>query len=196
MNATGRAQRSARVRTAPHVVLLAALMTGALALVACSAPPKESAPPPAAAAKPAEPAVTPTLSFNALMVSLVDNAGHVLWDAEKEGFAPKDDADWVEIEDHGVQLAAAATLLQVGGTGPADNGWVQQVGWKANAQAMGVAGLAASSAAKARNKEALVKANSDLVAACEGCHKQFKPSLPTEGLAHQRPHSESHKSNR
>ena len=183
-------------RNVPWTLVLTGLMTGSLAFAACSTPPKESAPAPAAAAKPAEPAVTPTLSFNALMVSLIDNAGHVLWDVEKEGFAPKDDADWLEVEDHGVQLAAAATLLQLGGTGPADNGWVQQVGWKTNAQAMGVAGMAASAAAKARNKEALVKANGELVAACEGCHKQFKPSLPTEGLAHQRPHSESHKSNR
>jgi cytochrome c556 len=130
------------------------------------------------------------------MVALVDNAGHVLWDVEKAGFSPKDAADWLELENHALQLAAASTLLQVGGTGQADPGWVQQVGWKTNAQAMGAAGLAANAAAKARNKEALVKANSDLVAACEGCHKEFKPELPSEGIAHQRPHSESHKTNR
>jgi cytochrome c556 len=91
---------------------------------------------------------------------------------------------------------AAATLLQTEGAGPADPGWMKQVGWKTNAEAMGRAGMAANAAAKARNKEALVKANSDLVAACEGCHKEFKPTLPTEGIAHQRPHSESHKGNR
>ncbi len=58
---------------------------------------------------------------------------------------------------------------------------------------MGTAALAANAAAKARNKETLIKANGDLVAACESCHKAFKPELPTEGLAHQRPHSDSHK---
>lgn len=183
-------------------VLIPALIGVAIGmtLVGCNAnPPKESEAPSAvvaAAPKPAEPAITPVVSFNALMVTLVDNAGHVLWDVEKQGFSPKDEADWLEVEAHAMQLAAASTVLQVGGTGAADQGWVQQIGWKDNARAMGAAGLAANAAAKARNKEALVKANSDLVTACEGCHKAFKPELPSEGLAHQRPHSESHRSNR
>lgn len=182
-------------------VLIPALLCGAIGMmfVGCNTnPPKEPEAPSAvvAAPKSAEPAITPVVSFNALMVTLVDNAGHVLWDVEKQGFSPKDEADWLEVEAHAMQLAAASTVLQVGGTGAADQGWVQQIGWKDNARAMGAAGLAANAAAKARNKEALVKANSDLVTACEGCHKAFKPELPSEGLAHQRPHSESHRSNR
>lgn len=165
----------------------------------CQSPPQQEAPPPATAVAtppPAAPAVKLPVSYNALMVAMVDNAGHVLWDVEKEGFAPKNDADWLEVEDHAMQLVAASTLLQLEGTGPADAGWVKQTGWKSNAEAMGAAGMAANAAAKAKNKDALIKANGDLVAACEGCHKEFKPTLPTEGLAHQRPHSESHKSNR
>jgi hypothetical protein len=49
------------------------------------------------------------------MVTLIDNASHVLWDVEKKGFAPKDDPDWIEVEDHSMQLEAAATWLQLGG---------------------------------------------------------------------------------
>ena len=41
---------------------------------------------------------------------MIDNSGHVLWDAEKEAGAPKDNADWLELEDHATQLAAAGTL--------------------------------------------------------------------------------------
>jgi hypothetical protein len=186
------------LRVSSFGAMTGAVLLGALGVVGCESttPPQEAAAPPAAVEAPAPPMVKPTLSFNAMMVSWIDNAGHVLWDVEKEGFAPKDDADWLEVEDHGIQLAAAATLLQLGGTGQADDGWVKQVGWASNAQAMGAAGMAASAAAKAKDKAALVKANSDLVAACEGCHKQFKPNLPTEGLSHQRAHSESHKDNR
>ncbi len=170
---------------------------GAAIVSSCQSPPQQEAPPPtsaAAATPPAEPAIKLPVSYNALMVAMVDNAGHVLWDIEKEGFAPKNDADWLEVEDHAMQLVAASTLLQLEGSGPADAGWVKQVGWKSNAEAMGAAGMAANAAAKAKNKDALVKANGEVVAACEGCHKAFKPTLPTEGLTHQRPHSESHKS--
>ncbi|MGE3508708.1 MAG: hypothetical protein AB7N65_07475 [Vicinamibacterales bacterium] len=152
---------------------------------------------PAAAATPAPvPVPTPRLSVNALMVTMIDNSGHVLWDAEKDGFAPKDEADWIEIEDHAMQLTAAGTLLQLGGTGQADMGWIRQVGWKENSELMSDAALAALSAAKGRNLQSLVAANGKLVESCEGCHKAFKPDAPTEGLAHQRPHSESHASNK
>ena len=168
--------RSAGKRTL-FVVWTAALLAGCNANVAN---------------QPAVPAFTPVVSLNALMVTWIDNAGHVMWDVEKEGFAPKNEADWIELEDHATQLAAAGSLIQMGGTGQADAGWVQQVGWKTNAQAMTAAALAGVSAAKSRNLEALIKANGELVTTCEGCHKAFKPELPSEGILHQRPHSESH----
>lgn len=132
----------------------------------------------------------PRVSINALIVTMIDNSGHVLWDAEKEGMAPKDDADWTEIEDHATQLAAAGTLIQLGGTGQADMGWVRQVGWKEDAERLSEAALAAAAAARSRNIDALIKANGTLVETCETCHKAFKPSAPSEGLSHQRPHSD------
>lgn len=143
-----------------------------------------------------EPTFTPVVSINELMVTWIDNAGHVLWDVEQKGFAPKNEADWIELEDHATQLAAAGSLIQMGGTGKADPGWIQQVGWKTSAQALTAAALADLAAAKSRNLEGVIKANGDLVASCETCHKAFKPEIPSEGILHQRPHSESHKSNR
>jgi hypothetical protein len=169
----------------------------ALFLAGCNANvEKQTATAAESVAKPVEPAFTPAVSINALMVTWIDNAGHVLWDVEKKEFAPKNEADWIELEDHATQLAAAGSLIQMGGTGKADPGWVQQIGWKTSAQALTAAALADLSAAKARNLEGVIKANGDLVAACEACHKAFKPDLPSEGIIHQRPHSESHKSNR
>jgi len=146
--------------------------------------------------KGAAPVFKPAVSINELMVRWIDNAAHVLWDVEKKDFAPKNEADWTELEDHATQLAAAGSLIQMGGTGQADAGWVQQNGWKSNAQALTAAALADLSAAKSRNLSGVIKANGALVAACEGCHKDFKPDLPSEGVVHQRPHSESHKGNR
>ena len=157
---------------------------------------QQAATPPAAAAKPPEPTFTPVVSINALMVTWIDNSGHVLWDVEKKGFAPKDEADWTELEDHATQLAAAGSLIQLGGTGQADPGWVRQIGWKTSAQALTTAALADLAAAKSRNLEAVIKANGDLVLACIACHREFKPELPSEGIVHQRPHSESHEGKR
>jgi hypothetical protein len=41
-----------------------------------------------------------------------------------------------------------------------------------------------SNAGEAKNQQALVAANGQLVEACEGCHKRFKPALPSEGIVH------------
>jgi len=53
---------------------------------------------------------------------------------------------------------------------------------------MSDAGMAARKAAQDKNREALVVANGQLVEACEGCHKEFKPTLPSEGIVHTHAH--------
>jgi cytochrome c556 len=149
------------------------------------------APPAAVAAAP-----TPVLSFNELMVTMVDNAGHVLWDAEKDEFAPRNDADWMELQNHATQVAAASTLIQVAGTGPTDAVWARDPRWREFSQTMAEAAMSGRRAATQKNLKGVVAANTALVQSCEGCHDAFKPDLPTEGIAHQRPHSESHPGNR
>jgi hypothetical protein len=170
-------------------------ITASLLLTACNAPaPTPAATPQAATPPPAAPAVTLNTSYNELMVAWIDNASHVLWDVEKKGFAPKNEADWIEVQDHAIQLAAAGTVIQLPGAGPRDAMWAAEDGWKTNARLLSDAGKTAFAAARDRNLPALIEANGKLVQTCEGCHKQFKPELPSEGIAHQSPHSESHKS--
>jgi Cytochrome C' len=172
-------------------ICLAIVAAGVL-LGACTTQPAAPAQPvDRAPAAPEAPLLN--MSYNELMVTWIDNASHVLWDVEKPGFAPKNEADWLEVEDHATQLAAAGTLIQLQGAGPTDAIWVGQEGWKTNARLMSEAGKAALDAAKTRNLQSLVAANGKLVETCEGCHKQFKPELPSEGIAHQRPHSDSRK---
>jgi hypothetical protein len=121
------------------------------------------------------------------MVAWIDHSGHELWELESEGRAPKTDADWRGAERHATQLAASGTLIALGGTGQADAGWARLPGWKKYSVELTNVGLAARDAARAKNFDALVKANGQLVDLCEGCHKEFKPQLPTEGKSHQ-PH--------
>ena len=157
----------------------------AVSLTSCNAAEKTATSTPS-------PTFTPAVSINALMVTWVDNASHVLWDVERDGNAPKDEADWIDLEDHATQLAAAGSLIQLGGTGQADGGWIRQVGWQTRAEALTKAALAELAAAKSRNLETLVKANGDLVDACQNCHKDFKPELPSEGIVHHPSRSEVH----
>lgn len=128
------------------------------------------------------------VSINAEMVRVVDHAAHQLWNAEKEGMAPKSDADWENIVEHATQIAAAGALIRLEGTGPNDRTFVQQSDWQKFGADVSSAGLAALRAAEAKNQEALVIANGQLVEACEGCHKRFKPALPSEGITHAHGH--------
>jgi cytochrome c556 len=128
--------------------------------------------------------VKPGVSINAVMVALVDHAGHELWEAERDGKAPKTDAHWRRIEEHAVQLVAAGPAITVGGTGVSDGTWVKSPDWTKHAQALSDSALKAVNASKAKNLEALATVNRQLVDSCEGCHKQFKPELPTEGIVH------------
>jgi hypothetical protein len=162
------------------------LAAGTVWLAGCSAPAEPPAPAPAVETTPAVP--PPQVSINAEMVSFVDHAGHALWDVEREGKAPKTDADWANVEEHATQLAAGGNLIMLGGGGPNDLVWAQSPLWRQWARALSDAGMAAIAASHDKNFDALVAANGRLVEACEGCHQEFKPELPSEGLVHTHAH--------
>jgi hypothetical protein len=175
------------MRITPLIVALS-LGLGAL-LVGCGS----SSEPPAQSGQLAAPATPPPagppVSINAQMVAFVDHAGHALWNVEREGQAPKTDQDWEFVAEHAIQLAAAGSLIALPGTGVNDVTMTQQPGWQKWARAMSDAGMAAFKASQANDLKALVAANSQLVDSCEGCHKEFKPELPSEGITHQHIHT-------
>ena len=170
-----------------HKVLVA--MAGTWLIAGCGTPaPVEQKPAATAPAPSAPPVVMSPVSINAAMVSIIDHAGHELWNVEREGKAPKTKADWENLAEHATQLAAAGALVRVPGTGVNDVTWVATPSWQKWSRAMSDAALAALKATEAENREALVAANGQLVEACEGCHKEFKPQLPSEGIAHAHAH--------
>ncbi|MEO8258850.1 MAG: hypothetical protein ABI868_16005 [Acidobacteriota bacterium] len=168
-------------------MMLSVLAGGALSVAGCNAPPnpQQTLPP---ASQNTTIGVTSPVSINAEMVRVVDHAAHQLWNAEKEGMAPKTDADWENLAEHATQVAAAGVVIRLEGTGPNDRDWVQQADWQKWAAAVSSAGMAAFQAVETRNTQALVMANGQLVEACESCHKKFKPQLPSEGIAHSHGH--------
>ncbi len=131
--------------------------------------------------------IEPQTSLNAVMVGLVDHAAHNLWDLGREGMAPVSDADWREVEHHAIQLIAAGSSITFGGTGSMDANWVEQDGWRAYSQDLADAGVAAYDAAVRRDLNGVLTAGDSLIMSCEGCHQEYKPALPSEGIMH--PHA-------
>jgi hypothetical protein len=124
-----------------------------------------------------------SISINALMVGMVDDVAHDIWEGGNKS-APLNDREWSVIDEHALQLQAAATLVSLGGTGPADRGWVTSPAWQDWARKLRDAGVSVKRAVDTKNQVALRSAGDALVGTCEGCHTQFKPELPTEGILH------------
>ncbi|MEO1014096.1 MAG: hypothetical protein AAFX08_02795 [Pseudomonadota bacterium] len=120
------------------------------------------------------------VSINETMVALVTYASEPLWlDAYEP---PETDAEWRNAEYYAYQVAVGGKLIQIAGNGPHDSEWVSEPDWIRMADEMSAAGMEALEAAKARDVGALGLAGDRLVAACEACHIEFKPDLPSMGV--------------
>ena len=138
-----------------------------------------SAPPPAAAPKAeAAPAFRPAVNINDVMVSVVDHNSHMLWNIALPKREPKNDADWHALEHASVTLAAAGSMISIGGSGPDDAKWAADPEWRRLAQNMTDAALKAKLAVDSKNVPGVLAAGDDLVVTCEACHQKFKPAIP------------------
>ena len=132
------------------------------------------------AVSPTATAITLPVSLNAVMVALVDHASEPLWvDAYKN---PTTEARWRESEYDAYEMAVSGKLIQLAGTGPSDADWVSRPEWKGYADELSAAGMEALKASQAKDAKALGVAGDRLVAACETCHKKFKPGLTSMGI--------------
>ncbi len=151
------------------------------ALTAC-APTKADAPPattPTVAA-PATAQIKLPVSMNAIMVALVDHASEPLW---LDAYEPPTTADrWLEAQYNAYQMAISGKLIQLAGTGPNDADWVADPEWTKMSDELSAAGMDALQASMAQDAAMLNTAGDRLVAACEACHKQFKPGLTSMGI--------------
>ena len=126
-------------------------------------------------------------SLNAIMVAMVDWSAHEVWEA---GYADNlSGRQWLTTKQYAIELLASGTLVSLGGTGKADMGWVQSPAWQSWTSQMIDDTRKALEAIEAKDQEALRAAGESLINACEGCHTDFKPDIPTEGILHV-PHHE------
>ncbi len=151
---------------------------------ACSeqkAPPTEavSVAEPAQATEPIRTIMRLPMSLNSVMVAMVNQAADPLWVAAWHN--PKSDKQWRELERRAMQLELAGALLSVPGTGPMDDTWTSNEDWKRWADQLRDVGASAVVAVKARDLGKISTVGDQIVEICEGCHRTFKPALPTGG---------------
>ena len=123
---------------------------------------------------------TPDVSINEVMVAQIDHAARFIWAAANPDL-PAVEIDWQEVEHHAIQIVSSRSTLSMGGTGVNDAMWIVQQSWRDYVNQLNNGGLLAIRSARDNNVQGLVQAAEMLVQACEGCHQQFKPSIPTEG---------------
>jgi hypothetical protein len=124
-----------------------------------------------------------SMSINQVMVAVVDDAAHGIWEG---GNTDKrlTDGQWQTIEQQTYQLQAAATLISLGGTGKADPGYTASPAFQEEARKLMDMAINSRHAVETKDQKALRSAGDALVTLCEGCHTQFKPDAPTEGIYH------------
>ncbi len=126
----------------------------------------------------AAPVFHPVVSVNDVMVGVVDHNSHILWNIGDPKKAPKTEADWHNLEHASTTLAAAGSIIELGGSGPDDAKWAKDPEWTKLNQAMTNAALKAKLAVDSKNVAGVLAAGDDLVMSCEGCHAKFKPAIP------------------
>jgi hypothetical protein len=131
------------------------------------------------AARRAAEKVTLPVSYNDVMVALVNDAADPLWMAAWKN--PESDRQWRELERRAYQLKLAGALLRLPANGPLDQRWAAQPGWQKWAAELELAGGAAIAAVQARSVDRISLAGDQIVEVCEGCHTDFKLTLPTGG---------------
>jgi hypothetical protein len=161
--------------------VVVAIALGVTTLAGCGAG-KEAASPATEAPVAAAPAETLTLpiSQNAVMVALTTHSSDAIFAAATK--APKSDDDWSELEYHAYQLVIAGKVIQLVGTGPNDKAWVSNPEWKRFAEELTAIGEQALGMAQTKRLEAIEDVGNRLIEVCEGCHKAFKPDIPSMGI--------------
>jgi cytochrome c556 len=124
------------------------------------------------------PTFKPVISINEAMVDVVDHNSHILWNVGDPAKAPKTEADWHNLEHASATLAAAGSIMAVGGSAPGDEKWAREPKWAELNQKMTDAALKIKLAVDSKNLSGVLAGGDDLVMSCEGCHAEYKLKIP------------------
>jgi hypothetical protein len=119
------------------------------------------------------------ISLLDVMRASVEIPADGLWAAEG---AKLTDQDWLLADQDAADLAAAASLFTMAGTGKKDREWVANADWRMWATDVQNTALAIRQAVKAKNQMALATAADHLADVCQSCHDKYRPETPSDGV--------------
>jgi len=89
---------------------------------------------------------------------------------------PSNEREWAAIERSALMLAESGNLLMMPGRARDQGDWIK------DAKLLVDAGLAAFKAAKAKDMDAILALNEQLVTSCTTCHRQYRPTYGRRGV--------------
>ena len=63
-----------------------------------------------------------------------------------------------------------------------DEQWTSSPSWVSFPNQLSAAGERAANAARSRDMQLVARSGDEIVEICEGCHREFKPDLPTMNI--------------
>ena len=116
-------------------------------------------------------------SIEAIMIAMLDWSAHEIW--ETSYTETRSGRSWQSTKRHATEL-----LVSLGGTGQTDSKWVKDPVWQDWTALMIAETKEALRAIEAQDQFRLVASGERLVETCDGCHEDFRPQAPPEGLMH------------
>jgi hypothetical protein len=147
------------------------VLLGALVASGCN---RATAPP-----APLPPPFRPVADVKQLMVSVVEPAAEVYWDAvgsvsDKNGtveIEPKTDEEWIAVRNSAYVVAEAGNLLMMNSRAKDGGDWMKL------SEALVDVGQRAIRAAESRNKTSVFDVGAEVYDACVACHVKYAPPL-------------------
>lgn len=117
--------------------------------------------------QPAAPATQPVATISQIMLAVAYPYSDALFYIERN--APKTDKDWTDLQYKALMLAESGNLLMMPGRA------LDQGDWMKDAKLLVEAGKAAVKATQAKDLNAVLALNDQLVASCTTCHMAYHP---------------------
>jgi cytochrome c553 len=121
----------------------------------------------AAAAVASAPPFRPVATISQIMVAITLPYSDALLYIERN--PPKGDRDWETLQMQALMLAESGNLLMMDGRAKNQGQWMK------DARLLVEAGAAAVTATRAKDLQAVLALNNQIVTACITCHTQFRP---------------------
>jgi hypothetical protein len=162
------------MRTSSALVLLLVVFGGVLAAQTAQTP---GAAPAAPEAKP--PVPTPIGTMSELMLKVLYPYSDAFFYVERA--VPKDDVEWGELQGKGLAIAELGNVLMMPGRARDQDQWLK------DAKLLAEAGAAVFRAAEAKDLNAILARNDQLVDSCTSCHMHYRPNYGRRRLLQQQP---------